>query len=110
MPARLLDGARDLAKRDPGSIASGVAALSWLEAEAAAGRVKEAIASVKGFPGVGRAAVSEGRPHLHALQTLREGRQRGGEIELPANRQRLPRLPDALRGAAEGAGTLRTAG
>jgi tetratricopeptide (TPR) repeat protein len=48
-PARLLDGARDLAKRDPGSIASGVAALSWLEAEAAAGRVKEAIASAKGF-------------------------------------------------------------
>jgi tetratricopeptide (TPR) repeat protein len=48
-PARLLDGARDLAKRAPGSIASGVAALSWLEAEAAAGRAKEAIASAKGY-------------------------------------------------------------
>jgi tetratricopeptide (TPR) repeat protein len=48
-PAKLLDGARDLAKRDPGSIASGVAALSYLEAEAAAGRVKEAIASAKGY-------------------------------------------------------------
>ena len=47
--ARYLDGARDLAKRDPGSIASGVAALSYLEAEAAAGRVKEAIASAKGY-------------------------------------------------------------
>src|SRR5512141_335685 len=46
-PAKLLDGARDLARRDPGSIASGVAASSWLEAEAAAGRVKEAIASAK---------------------------------------------------------------
>ena len=46
---RMLDGARDLAKRDPGSIASGVAALSYLEAEAAAGRVKEAIASAKGY-------------------------------------------------------------
>ena len=46
---RLLDGARDLARRDPGSIASGVAALSYLEAEAAAGRVKEAIASAKGY-------------------------------------------------------------
>lgn len=48
-PAKLLDGARDLAKRDPGSIASGVAALSYLDAEAAAGRVKEAIASAKGY-------------------------------------------------------------
>jgi tetratricopeptide (TPR) repeat protein len=48
-PAKLLDGARDLAKRDPGSIVSGVAALSYLEAEASAGRVKEAIASAKGF-------------------------------------------------------------
>lgn len=48
-PARLLDGARDLAKRDPGSIASGVAALAGLEADAAAGRVKEAIASAKGY-------------------------------------------------------------
>jgi tetratricopeptide (TPR) repeat protein len=48
-PAKLLDGARDLAKRDPGSIVSGVAALSYLEAEAAAGRVKEAIASAKGY-------------------------------------------------------------
>jgi tetratricopeptide (TPR) repeat protein len=48
-PAALLDGARDLARRDPGSIASGVAALSYLEAEAAAGRVKEAIASAKGY-------------------------------------------------------------
>lgn len=48
-PARLLDGARELARREPGSVASGVAALSWLEAEAAAGRVKEAISSAKGF-------------------------------------------------------------
>jgi tetratricopeptide (TPR) repeat protein len=48
-PAKLLDGARDLAKRDPGSIASGVAALSYLDAETAAGRVKEAIASAKGY-------------------------------------------------------------
>ena len=48
-PARLLDGARDLARRSPGSIASGVAALSWLEAESAAGRVKEAISSAKGY-------------------------------------------------------------
>lgn len=48
-PAKLLDGARDLAKRAPGSIASGVAAMSYLDAEVAAGRVKEAIASAKGF-------------------------------------------------------------
>jgi tetratricopeptide (TPR) repeat protein len=48
-PAKLLDGARDLAKRSPGSISSGVAALSYLEAEAAAGRVKEAISSAKGY-------------------------------------------------------------
>jgi len=48
-PARLLDGARDLAKRAPGSIASGVAAMSYLDAEAAAGRVKEAIAAAKGY-------------------------------------------------------------
>ena len=48
-PAKLLDGVRDLAKRDPGSIVSGVAALSYLEAEAAAGRVKEAISSARGF-------------------------------------------------------------
>ncbi len=48
-PARLLDGARDLAKRSPGSIASGVAAMSYLDAEAAAGRVKEAIAAAKGY-------------------------------------------------------------
>ena len=48
-PARLLDGARDLAKRNPGSIASGVAAMSYLDAEVAAGRVKEAISSAKGY-------------------------------------------------------------
>lgn len=48
-PAKLLDGARDLAKKDPGSIAAGVAAMSYLDAEVAAGRVKEAIASAKGF-------------------------------------------------------------
>ncbi len=48
-PASLLDGARDLAKRDPGSIASGVAALAYLEAEAAAGRRKEAISSAKAY-------------------------------------------------------------
>lgn len=48
-PAKLLDGARDLAKREPGSIASGVAALAYLEAEAAAGRVKEAITAAKGY-------------------------------------------------------------
>lgn len=48
-PAQLLDGARDLAKREPGSIASGVAALAYLEAEAASGRVKEAITSAKGY-------------------------------------------------------------
>lgn len=48
-PARLLDGARDLARRDPGSIASGVAALSQIEAEAAAGRVKDAIATAKSY-------------------------------------------------------------
>jgi len=48
-PAKLLDGSRDLAKRAPGSVASGVAALSYIEAEAAAGRVKEAISSAKGY-------------------------------------------------------------
>jgi tetratricopeptide (TPR) repeat protein len=48
-PAKLLDGARDLARRAPGSIASGVAALSYIEAEAAAGRVKEAISSAKAY-------------------------------------------------------------
>lgn len=48
-PARLLDGARDLARRDPGSVVSGVAALSYLEAEAAAGRVKESISAAKGY-------------------------------------------------------------
>lgn len=48
-PAKLRDGARDLARRAPGSIASGVAALSFLESEAAAGRVKEAIAAAKGY-------------------------------------------------------------
>lgn len=48
-PAKLRDGARDLAKRAPGSIASGVAALSFIESEAAAGRVKEAIASAKAY-------------------------------------------------------------
>jgi tetratricopeptide (TPR) repeat protein len=48
-PAKLRDGARDLAKRAPGSIASGVAALSFIESEAAAGRVKEAIASAKSY-------------------------------------------------------------
>jgi hypothetical protein len=48
-PATLRDGARDLAKRAPGSVASGVAALSFIEAEAAAGRVKEAIATTKGY-------------------------------------------------------------
>ncbi len=48
-PARLVDGARDLAKRSPGSIVSGVAALAGLEADAAGGRVKEAIASAKGY-------------------------------------------------------------
>ncbi len=48
-PAKLLDGARDLAKRDPGSVVSGVAALSYLEAEASAGRVKEAISAAKGY-------------------------------------------------------------
>ena len=48
-PAKLLDGARDLAKRNPGSIASGVAALSYLEAESAAGRVKEAISSARAY-------------------------------------------------------------
>lgn len=48
-PAKLLDGARDLAKRSPGSVASGVAAMSYLDAEVAAGRVKEAIASAKGY-------------------------------------------------------------
>jgi tetratricopeptide (TPR) repeat protein len=48
-PAKLRDGARDLAKRAPGSVASGVAALSYIESEAAAGRVKEAIASAKAY-------------------------------------------------------------
>jgi hypothetical protein len=48
-PAKLRDGARDLATRAPGSIASGVAALSFIESEASAGRVKEAIASAKSY-------------------------------------------------------------
>ncbi len=48
-PAKLLDGARDLAAERPGSLVSGAAAAAYLDAEAAAGRAKDAIATAKGY-------------------------------------------------------------